>query len=982
VPAVALAADVPFAEALAGGVTSALGARLADRDLAGLFENEPIPGIPWIVLVDGVDEILAPERRRRVLETVRFWRAHSSLYRFLVTSRPLPKGQLDALYDEKIPIYEIEPFSQDQLPELAKRWFSALKIPNPEDSLIVFLERLEDSQLRRLADIPLIATMLCVVFASKDGMDLPLSRVSLYEEFITLLMTKRYMQINALERLQQWIHPYGKTAEIAVDALMANFRPLLESIADERLQGRGPEVLLDAVVTRVRDLPPAHLPSEQWRMIVEESLRLSGLVVDKSGQLSFFHFTIEEYLAVCARKIPADIIPEILEQRRNGRNSVALLRAGVLIDRSPNQARAAAAALTDVGLDGLTFLAALVNEGTQFPVGALDDAQDKLKGYSATPDGQWSDTTYEAAEAIALIDPALGFRYWQQFADDKNLARREVAARMMLRISYHRAAPILEPLALAGETPLRIRQAIVYGVTVANRQRSDELLTKIILSPIVDNTTRHWAIELVHERSYLAYFDLLRRVAVEPGVPGAYRRWAAETLYQQGEDDEQGAAAIAAVARDPTVPGVDRFYAVATLMNQPYYRGIRRRELAFDLFGAIAADPAAESTYRLKAARELLPGSPDRGRRVLSLLADDKYANGLQRAQAAALLIDLDPSRGIDAAARIAADPSTDDDGRVEAALALAWVSRPRAAIILLDITADRRVDAVYRIAAANNLNGIDRDAFRLALEIIVSDRQINEIDRVNAGLQLTKLSPQSGRLAFETLVDDATISPFARLEISCRLIELKSEKGTVALPSLSANRHLDDTRRLHAAMELGQSQPLAALAADPTVNGLYRVRAAFELAALERQPGIQALVLLCKDPTTEHVPSDGFTFTRQRRRRSTWQAAYLRLPEKRPPSKGLSELVPSRVTGWIGRFSKKKQTSRPAASGSVAGDAYAIETMTESSQFISRRVQAARLLSQYDRLAAVDQLISLARDADEDVASQAITALTEIPHS
>jgi hypothetical protein len=981
VPAVALAADVPLAEALAGGVTSALGARLADRDLADLFENEPIPGVPWIVLVDGVDEILAPERRRRVLETVRFWTAHSSLYRFLVTSRPLPKGQLDALYDEKIPIYEIEPFSQDQLPELARRWFSALQMPNPEDLLPVFLERLESSQLRRLADIPLIATMLCVVFASKDGRDLPLSRVGLYEEFITLLMTKRYMQINALERLQQWIHPYGKTAEMAVDTLMAGFRPLLESIADERLQGRGPEALLDAVVIQVRDLPPAHLPSEQWRMVVEESLRLSGLVIEKSGQLSFFHFTIEEYLAVCGRKIPSDIIPEVLEQGRNGRNSVALLRAGVLIDRSPDQARDAAAALTDAGLKGLTFLAALVNEGTQFPTGALDKAQNELKRYSATPDGQWSDTTYEAAEALALIDPALGFRYWQQFADDKNLARREVAAGMMLRISYHRAAPILEPVALTAETPLRIRQAIVYGVAVVNRQRSDELLTKIILSPLVDNAARHWAIELVRERNYPAYIDLLGRVAGESGVPGSYRRWAAEELYQQGEDDELGAAAIAVVARDPTVPGVDRFYAVATLINQRPYRGIRRRELAFELFAVIASDPAAESTYRMKAARELVPDSPSRARSALSLLADDQYANGLQRARAAALLIDLDPSRGIEAAAKIAADPTTNGDGRVEAALALAWTSRPRAAIALLDITADRRVDAEYRIAAANNLNGIDRDALRLALQIIVSDRQINEIDRVNAGLRLTELSPQSGCLALETLVDDATVTPFARLEIACRLIELKSDKGAAALPSLSANRHLDDTRRLHAAMEFGQSQPLAALAADPTVDGLYRVRAAFELAALERHLGTEALAALCKDPTTEHIQSD-FTFARQRRQSPTWHAAYLRLPDKASPSKRLSGLDPSRITGWIGRFSKNFQTSRLGTSDSVVGDGYASETTAESSQFISRRVQAARLLSQYDHLAAVDQLVALARDADEDVASQAITALTEIPQS
>ena len=97
IPADALAADRPLAEALAEGVTRALGARLSDRRLADMFDDEPLPGIPWMVLVDGLDEILDPVRRSRVLETVVFWRSQPSPYRFLVTSRPLPQGQLDTL---------------------------------------------------------------------------------------------------------------------------------------------------------------------------------------------------------------------------------------------------------------------------------------------------------------------------------------------------------------------------------------------------------------------------------------------------------------------------------------------------------------------------------------------------------------------------------------------------------------------------------------------------------------------------------------------------------------------------------------------------------------------------------------------------------------------------------------------------------------------------------------------------------------------
>lgn len=1012
VPAGALAGDRPLAEALAEGVTTALGARLADRRLADIFEDEPLPDIPWMVLIDGVDEILAPERRKRVLETVRFWRTQPSPYRFLVTSRPLPQEQLDALYKDGIPVFDIEPFSQDQLPEFARRWFSALDMPDPDTLADAFLNRLADSQLGRLAEIPLIATMLCVVFASNNGQDLPLSRVGLYEEFITLLMTKRYTQVNALERLQQWIRPYGAAAEQAVDNLLAGLRPLLERIADKRLQGSGPEALLEAVIMQVSELPPPHLPAAQWRSLVEEALRLSGLVIQRSGRLSFFHYTIEEYLAVCNREIPADIVSAVLRQQQNGRNSVALLSAGVLIDRCPDQAREAAIALSNAGLPGLTFLAALVNEGVQFPDDALAGARDQLERYSATPDEEWSTVTYEAAEALALMDPDLGFRYWEQFADDKNLARREVAVGMMLRISYPRAVVILEPVALARQTTFRIRQAIVYGLTVVNRQWSDELLAKVAAAPLVDSSARRWAVGLLRERYFSGLAELLRSIAGEQGLPGSYRRWAAERLCQY-EGNALGAAAIAAVAQDRTLHGADRLYAVVALIafsdrRSPWYRE------ADELLAAIALDPAVEATYRVKAARELMPRSPQRARAVLAVVAEDGYMEGTHRARAAALLAEVDPSRGVAAVARIAADRASEGQSRLQAAQALAWINRPRAAIALLDIAADRRVDAEYRVAAAHQLDWIDGQALLSALQIIAYDNQIDGAQRAQAGLRLTYLSPEPGRLALEALIAEPAVNAPARLEIACRLAALRSDQAPSALAALSADRRLESARRLHAALESGWAEPLAALSADVGLDGRHRVRAALELAATDRSRGIEALAALSEDPTTDKMREEP---TPGERREASWaqRAAALRTAALCTIALRTATSYPPEFL-WLPRVGLRSRRLMPPALHRISrrirmiriilrdihtdapevnlsdshvkipetypSDAMANAPETRISRIISCRVLAARLLAHYDRSAAVRRLTALAHDLDEDIADQALTALVEISPS
>lgn len=89
VPAGHLADDAPLTSLLHASVRTRLGIRLTHELPADLFAAPP-HGVPWLLLVDGLDEILDPVARERVITTIARDAANpSSPYRWVVTTRPL-----------------------------------------------------------------------------------------------------------------------------------------------------------------------------------------------------------------------------------------------------------------------------------------------------------------------------------------------------------------------------------------------------------------------------------------------------------------------------------------------------------------------------------------------------------------------------------------------------------------------------------------------------------------------------------------------------------------------------------------------------------------------------------------------------------------------------------------------------------------------------------------------------------------------------
>jgi Trypsin-like peptidase domain len=300
IPARALAEPLEFAPSIAQGLRRELGPRLDTSGLDALLEKEPMKGVPWMVLLDGVDEVVDARDRAQIFEAVE-QRLSDSRYRFLLTTRMLPPGEMDVLRSKGVLSFEIQPFDAGQLRVLAERWFTALDLPYVSELVDRFARQIVDSRLTQLARYPLIATIICIIFAGNPGQELPHGRVELYEEFIRLLLDKPFTQVRAGEHLKDQTRPYGNKAQQAVEELLGRLRHIMEAIANERMSSAERGLLALAEKNTAEFQKTAMIPSLAWREIVREVLRQSGLVSETTdSDFVFNHQTIMEYLAAMA----------------------------------------------------------------------------------------------------------------------------------------------------------------------------------------------------------------------------------------------------------------------------------------------------------------------------------------------------------------------------------------------------------------------------------------------------------------------------------------------------------------------------------------------------------------------------------------------------------------------------------------------------------------------------------------------------------
>ncbi|MER8047290.1 NACHT domain-containing protein [Streptomyces sp. NPDC094032] len=248
-----------------------------------------------LLLVDGVDELLASERR-----AVREWlRGLLGLYpdtRIVVTSRPAA-ARVDWLRDEKFTPFHLERMTPSDLTAFVRQWHAAVRgqgddLPCPEEELSryerLLLTSLQDRpHLQSLAMNPLLAALLCALHLARRG-ELPRNRMELYRMALEVLVQQRDADRGVVR------------SELPVALTLTDKLCLLRDLA-WRLSDNGRSEIgtaqaaahLTAKLAAMR-----HLEGLDGAAVLDHLLHRSGVLRSPvEGRVDFVHRTFQEYLA-------------------------------------------------------------------------------------------------------------------------------------------------------------------------------------------------------------------------------------------------------------------------------------------------------------------------------------------------------------------------------------------------------------------------------------------------------------------------------------------------------------------------------------------------------------------------------------------------------------------------------------------------------------------------------------------------------------
>jgi hypothetical protein len=294
----------PWFESVARAVSTDLRGYLSLRPDPEMFMRPPAPGAQWMVLVDGLDEVLDPGRRAELVDML----AHrvgeyGSQARFVVTSRRLVEYEFRALRVsltgtdrlDRLGEYTIRPFDEHAVRTFASRWFT-LRAPSHVDERVAgLLARISEGNLDPLVRVPLLLTIAAVVYEQDPRSPLPFDRAGLYQRFVTTLLVRRHARLTARELLLEQLRGLGEEAEEFGDFLFDHRHDCLRYLGDRRMRSDprpATEIVREWTVDAGRPVP-----STVEEHHLREVLLSTGLVVLQGEDLGFIHQSFAEYLA-------------------------------------------------------------------------------------------------------------------------------------------------------------------------------------------------------------------------------------------------------------------------------------------------------------------------------------------------------------------------------------------------------------------------------------------------------------------------------------------------------------------------------------------------------------------------------------------------------------------------------------------------------------------------------------------------------------
>ena len=339
-----------------GNVSAALAKeceRLTGTNLGAQMFSEPPPfGKSWLIVVDGIDQVLDIPARDKLLQLLGNWLGYH--YRLLITTRPLLGWEFSYLKAESFGFFRLKKFNASALREFAERW-AAIRSANPIPGgtpLTVerFLASVRVGTLASLVKVPLIATITALLLETQqDRQALPTSRDALYEKFVRHLLASRPWQDYLGQPPPPAFAVYGEAGRRAWTWIGENVRPLLEGVADLSLTIGAPTVH-DCAVTWIRSNSQAGIFDEvsAWEDALDALLTATSLIVPERGTLRFVHPSLAEHLAAEPRAAGFDPETWLADAQSPDSRSLALF---VLARRSRQWGAAVADSVVELLLD-------------------------------------------------------------------------------------------------------------------------------------------------------------------------------------------------------------------------------------------------------------------------------------------------------------------------------------------------------------------------------------------------------------------------------------------------------------------------------------------------------------------------------------------------------------------------------------------------------------------------------------------------------
>ncbi|MDJ0385295.1 ATP-binding protein [Streptomyces sp. G-G2] len=816
VHAAGLIASPLLALALATAVTAALGPfGLREALTEDFFRRRPHPDAPWLVMIDGLDEV--PDRTTRLSLLDRLSREagqKDSPYRFLIATRPLPRGELERL-GPTADHFGLRPYTDADVRTYAEKRFSGL--PDADRHVRTFTNGILRTRLDGLARIPLMAAMLCHLYTADVDQPLPEGRTGVYRSFVELLYEQNVHKrvgvlhdeaINALTSRYQ-IPQDRRAVQGAAERARENLPRLIDHLAHERIGGN-PDPATEILAAHPLARCPAKVKPPLWHALLADLLRATGLLVGQGDDVDFLHRTLLEYHA--ARHVTGDDQARVQLLHR-------LFHIRRLRDRLPWAARPGPAAgqVDPLDLDAsyLGFLLdALLVPGDSIATATLR----ALEGLVAPP----GITGYHLLKAQLQLGSSFPrqttARWLTVFADSPVLDDRSrvEAAWDLAELDGHpdEGARLLARLA-------RDRSLDSYGRGWAadvlagldgHREAGAALLVQLALDPAMAPEARILAARDVsrldaHEGDGAR---LLTEFATAAGTEDDLRSEAAAHLAELDGFQEAAAGILLGIAQYGDVTAA----AYLAGMEGP------QREDGIGLLAAFTADPDGDPNDRVRAAQALaeVDGCRARAIELLTDFAREAVPGSHTLLVAVEALAEFDGERAAELALPVALGGRCHPHNRLRALHVLAYspVHQGKAARPLAAHAADPAAEAHHRVDAARTLASLDghREGAVALLGEIAENTAVDPWDRMLAAAALAELGEDRSAALLTAFVADPALRADARVQAARALAQLDGHRAA-GIRLLSA--FADDTAS-GAAVSRNAAVSLTTL-------GLYRIR-------------------------------------------------------------------------------------------------------------------------------------------------------------